>query len=112
MKKVKITFVVPENLQNELRTAVIKAGYGLRGKSRWVSEAIEALLVTNNYPELVNINEIMHGFEKVETIVIDYSLKVKLDKAIIEIRQSYPILEGVQSNLVRTAILQKLLRTS
>jgi len=47
--KAKITFVVPENLQKELRACMIKEGYGLRDKSKWVAEAIEKLLLLNNF---------------------------------------------------------------
>lgn len=109
-KKFKITLVVPTNLQNDLRERIIKDGYGLRGKSKWVSEAIDRLLNCENFPELVRINDEMHGFEKAETIVIEYPLKVRLDNAIITIRQEFLTLEGIKSRIVRTAILQRLLR--
>lgn len=110
MEKAKITFVVPEILQNELRERVTHDGYGLRGKSKWVSEAIESLLALNNFAMLVQYSEEMNGFEKVETIVITTQLKQQLDNAIIEARRQYPTLEGVQSSIVRTAIMQRFLR--
>lgn len=109
--KIKVTFVVPQTLQQELREKIIKESYGLRGKSKWVGEAIESLLQIRNFPQLVSYNEEMHGFEKVETVVIDLILKRKLEQAIIAIRKEFPTLEGVQSNIIRTAILQRLLRS-
>lgn len=108
--KSKITFVVPESLQSEMRESVIKQGYGLRGKSIWICEAIEALLKLNNYPELVNYSSELKGFEKAETVVMPREFKKQMDNAAMEVRKHYPLLEGVQSSLVRTAIMQRLLR--
>jgi hypothetical protein len=111
MNKTKITFYVPEILQHELQARVIKEGYGLRGKSRWVSEAISRLLIINNFPELVNYSDSMGGFEKAETIVIDQATQHALENAIIQIRKNFPLLEGVKSRIIRTALLQRLLRS-
>ena len=110
VSKVKITFVVHESLQKELRERIINEDYGLRGKSKWVVEAIKMLLSMKNFPELVKFGNELSGFEKVETIVVDTGLKNQLNNAIIEIRKEFPALEGVQSRIVRTAILQRLIR--
>ena len=109
--KSKVTFAVPLSLKNEIREHVIKEGYGLRGKSKWVSEAVNNLLSLNDYPELVSYNDEMHGFDEIETIVLEYKLKLDLDKAILQIRKEYPTLEGVKSRIMRTAIMQKILRS-
>ena len=111
MLKTKITFVVPTALQAELRERVTRDGYGLRGKSLWVSEAIQALLDLPNFANLVYYSGEMQGFEKVETVVIEPSLKKHLDEAMVVVRKQYPTLEGVQSSIVRTAIMQRLLRS-
>lgn len=108
--KVKITFVLPTTLQGDLKQQVIKDGYDMKGKSRWVSEAIESLLITQSFPDLVKINDAMKGFEKLESIVISRELKKQLDAAIINVRKVYPEIDGVQSRIVRTAIVQRLLR--
>lgn len=107
--KTKIAFVLPTALQHDLKQTMLRDGYDLKGKSRWVTEAITALLMLNNYPELVKLNDEMKGFEKLESVVITRALKRQLGQAIIQIRKSYPDLEGVQSRIVRTAIVQRLL---
>ena len=112
MLKTKITFVVPAALQTELRERIIRDGYGLRGKSRWVTEAIQALLVLPDFVSLVQYSEEMHGFEKVETVVVTLDLKKQLDEAVLTLRRQHPAAEGVQSSMVRTAIMQRLLRTA
>lgn len=111
MKTIKITFVLNENLQKDLRHQVISDGYGMRGKSKWVAEAIENLLSLESYTQFVSYNDEMIGFEKVETIVLTKEIKSIVDKAMIEVRKQYPLLEGVQSRIVRTSILQRLLRS-
>lgn len=108
-KKVKITFVIPAGLQKDLKEKVVLDGYNLKEKSQWVSEAVEQLLTINSYIDLVKVNDQMHGFEKSESVLVDRKLKAKLEESIITIRRQYPEIEGVQSRIMRTAILQRLL---
>lgn len=107
--KVKIAFVLPEALQRDLKEKMTKDGYDLKGKSRWVSEAIESLFGFSNYIDLVKLNDEMSGFEKTESVLVERSLKQQINDAVIGIRQKYPTIEGVQSRILRTAIVQRLL---
>jgi hypothetical protein len=109
--KAKITFVLPDVLQKECREQIIKDGYDMRGKSRWITEAIEFLLKMSNYPELVHLSNQMKGFEKMESVVMSRDLKNYLDNTVIEIRKMYPAMEGVLSGILRTAIVQRILRS-
>lgn len=110
-EQIKLSFVVPESLQQELRENMVREGYGLRGKSRWVSEAIVDLLAMPQFIDYVSYNDELKGFEKVETVVIDKSIKKSLDLAVVDIRKCHPTIEGVQSRIIRTAIIQRLLRS-
>jgi len=107
--KVKLSFVLPITLQQELKEKVIKDGYDMKGKSQWIAEAIKKLLASENFPEFVMINDEMKGFEKFESVVIPRELKKQLDEAVINVRKVYPAIEGVQSRILRTAIVQRLL---
>jgi hypothetical protein len=107
--KVKITFVLPETLQKDLKEHVVKDGYDLKGKSRWVTEAIASLLAVKSFPDYVKLNDEMQGFGKLESVVVARTLKKQLEDAVIHIRKQYPAIEGVQSRIVRTAIVQRLL---
>lgn len=107
--KVKITFVLPAALQQDMKEKMIREGYDLKGKSRWVSEAIESLLEMKSFPELVRLNDEMSGFGKMESVLISRDLKLRLEAAIRTVREKYLMLEGVQSRLMRTAIMQRLL---
>lgn len=109
MKKVKISFVIPESLQKELKERIVLDGYSLKGKSQWVAEAVERLLKFNNYVDLVKVNDVMQGFEKFESVLVDLKLKLQLAESVIHIRRKYPEIDGVQSRIMRTAILQRLI---
>ena len=107
--KVEISFVLPERLQKDLRERIVLDGYSLKGKSQWVAEAIEQLFMLEDFMDLVKVNDVMHGFEKFESVLIDRKLKIQLDDSVIRVRKRYPEVEGVQSRIMRTAILQRLL---
>ncbi len=109
-KKVRLSYCIPEGVLIDIRERMVSEGYDLKGKSKWISEAVNELLATDNFSELVNINDQMQNFGKLDSISIDQELKTKLDNAIIEIRRNFPSIEGVQSKILRTAIVQRLLR--
>jgi hypothetical protein len=109
-KKIRLSYCLPEGILVDIKNAMVQQGYDLRGKSKWISEAIHQLLAMPNYSDLVMINDQMDGFEKMDSVSIDVDLKEKLDKAILVIRTQFPIIEGVQSKILRTAIVQRLLR--
>lgn len=109
MSKVKISFVIPSILKKDLQTRMVQDGYDLKEKSRWIIEAVEQLFEMKTYADLVKINDEMTRFEKRESVVVSRDLKSRLNNAIIHIRKIYPSLEGVQSRILRTAIVQRLL---
>lgn len=109
-KKIRISYCLPEAILVDVKSAMMSQGYDLKGKSKWITEAIHQLLSLPNYSDLVMINDQMDGFGKMDSISLDVTLKEKLDVAILEIRKRHPIIEGVQSKILRTAIVQRLLR--
>ncbi len=107
--KVKISFVLPEGLHKDLRERMVFDGYSLKGKSQWVAEAVERLFQLDDFMDLVKVNDVMQGFEKFESVLVDKKLKMQLDDSVIQVRKRYPEIDGVQSRIMRTAILQRLL---
>lgn len=110
--KIKTTIRLPLTTQKEMVQAIINGGYGMRGKSKWVMEAIDQLLSRGNYQELVDIGDEISSLVAVESIYLTPEIKEKLDDALIAIRKIYPTMEGVQSCIIRTSILQRILRGS
>jgi hypothetical protein len=109
-KKVRLSYCLSEAILFDVKGAMMHQGYDLKGKSKWISEAVYQLLAMPNYSDLVMINNQMDGFEKLDSISIDLDLKEKVDESVLEIRKQFPMIEGVQSKILRTAIVQRLLR--
>ena len=108
-KKIRVSYFLPEAILLDVKEMMMKEGYDLKGKSKWVSEAVYDLLLFQNFCELVMINDQMEGFAKLDSISIEPDLKNKLDAMVIHIRKQFPSIEGVQSKILRTAIVQRLL---
>jgi len=101
-----------KQLHYKIQQGVINDGYGMRGKSKWIIEAIEKLLELPDYPDLVDIAGDMDQLSEMISIRLSEQLVSKLDQAIIQVRRHYPAMEGVKSNLIRASIVQRLLRSS
>lgn len=99
-----------KKLHFTMQQRIISDGYGMRGKSKWIVEAIESFLMLDDYPSLVDIAGDMDQLSEVISIRLPSALMSKMDKATIEIRRHYPAMEGVKSNLIRASIMQRLIR--
>jgi metal-responsive CopG/Arc/MetJ family transcriptional regulator len=109
--KIMTSIKLPKKLHYKLQQRVISDGYGMRGKSIWIIEAIESLLQLPDYPELVDIADDMdEQLTEMVSIRLPESLVNTLEKAIIQVRRHYPAMEGVKSNAIRASIMQRLLR--
>jgi len=101
---------VQDKLHQKLQQRIINDGYGMRGKSKWIAEAIESFLDLPDYPTFADIAGDMHHSKELISIRLSDHLMTKLERAIIETRRHYPGMEGVKSNLIRASILQRLIR--
>lgn len=93
-----------------MQQQIISDGYGMRGKSKWIIEAIESFLKLPDYPCFTDIADDMHQLTDVISIRLPYDLLSLIDRAVIEVRRHYPIMEGVKSNMIRASIMQRLIR--
>lgn len=109
-KSLTTTAKLPKLIQQVMLERVVKDGYGLKGKSRWIGESIERFLQLPNYPELVDIADEMQEMTDVASISLSTELLKKLDHAVIQVRTQYPAMEGVKSKIIRASIMQRLLR--
>jgi len=108
VKKKRISVILPTNAIKEIRERMLKEGYSLREKSKWISEAIEDFLQLKEYHSLVEMAELVDDLAKTETIYISEELEDQLEEAIIEVRKKHLALEGVKSLVVRASIVRRL----
>ena len=110
MKTTMTSIKLQKKLHHKLQQAVINDEYGMRGKNRWIIEAIEAFLALPDYPNLVDIANYSDQLTEIISLRFPDSLLRKLDEAVIHVRRHYPAMEGVKSNLIRASIFQRLIR--
>lgn len=110
-KTKKITVRFSNKLKQAMEKSIIENGYGMHGKSKWVSEAITVFASLSNLNEFIeegeNINQGM--LEKVEAFYLSSSTMLILKELMMKARQYNPLLEGVQSSIVRASVINKLI---
>ncbi len=109
-KKLMTSIKLQKKLHHRLQQRIIEDGYGMRGKSKWIIESIEALLELSDYPTLVDIAEDMDQLSDMVSIRVPEMLMLRIEQAVVRVRKEYPTIEGVKSNLIRASIIQRLLR--
>jgi hypothetical protein len=112
IKKIMTSIKVQKVLHHKMQQQIISDGYGMRGKSKWIIEAVEDLLLLPDYPSLVDIAVDMDHLSEIVSIRLPEALMLKIDDAIISVRRKYPAMEAVKSNLIRASIMQRLIRGS
>lgn len=110
MNKVVTSVKLPATLEQAMLRQIIEDGYGMRGKSRWITEAIQRFLALPGFFEMVNIATDLQQLNKVISIRLPANLVTAVEEALVEVRQHYPEMEGVKSNIIRASIMQRLLR--
>ena len=113
-KTKKITVRFSHKLKQAMEKEIIENGYGMHGKSRWVSEAIISLSNITNLNELIedgeNINQGTLGI--VEAFYIPESTFRILRRLMLNARKHNPLLEGVQSSIIRASVINKLIHVN
>lgn len=110
-KTKKITVRFSKRLRSEMQAALIKSGYGLHGKSRWLKETVVNFLKLRDFVEYVE-----HGIginqaelSEVEAFYLDTDTIQMLKDAYVKVRVQYPLFEGIQSALIRAAVVNNLM---
>lgn len=101
---------LPEALYHQVTAKVIADGYGMRGRSKWIVDAIRALLVLPEFEQYVEIASDLMRCTRLVSIRMPEDLGLKLEKEVVRIRKIYPEIEAIKSNIVRASIFQSLIR--
>ena len=110
-KTINSSVKISSNLNQQMSIQVIKDGFGMRGKNKWVVEAIENFLKLDDYVDLVELASDVEDLSSTISLRLPLVLVEKIDKAILQIRKKYPLIEGVQSHIIRASMLQKIIRS-
>lgn len=99
---------MPLTLKTMLRQAVADDGYGGKGKSRWVREALTQLF--EHDPDLMNVGvgDDLEVNDAEDAFFLNMENGLAIDAAVEVIRSQYPRAEGIQSAIVRAAVRHRL----
>ena len=99
---------MPLNLKTTLRQVVADDGYGGKGKSRWVREALTQLF--KHDPDLMNVGvgDDLEVNDAEDAFFLSMENGLAIDAAVEIIRSQYPRAEGVQSAIIRAAVRYRL----
>jgi hypothetical protein len=103
----KTTYRLPSALRNAMRSAALNQ-YGPKGKSRWVREAIQELLKADPALRSVGVSDDLMQHDALEVVSLADDLKERIEGAMTTLRRQDPLMKGVQSVIIRSAIRRKL----
>ena len=111
MEKPKITSIkLQKQLHFKMQQRIINDGYGMRGKTKWIIEAIEKFLTIPDFLDFVDIADEASHLEENLSLRLPEETFNKLENALLKVRTSFPMMEGVKSKLVRASITQRIVR--
>jgi hypothetical protein len=103
----KTTYRLPSTLRDSMRLAA-KERYGIKGKSRWVREAIDELLQEDPALRSVGLAEDLMHHDALDVVNLGDELRERIEAAMTVLRRQDPLMKGVQSVIIRAAIRRRL----
>ena len=102
----KTTYRLPSKLRNEMWACLKYEGYSSRSKSRWVREALVEYLDKDKDRGFtrVGLSDDIEPNVTVEVIYLNDELFKRIKEATTIIRKQTPLIEGVQSAIIRAAV--------
>lgn len=76
----RIPFRLPKHLKRQLQRSMVDDGYGLKGKSRWIIEAIESLFTDPSWLSQVLDGDIIEGHEATEDAYLPIEIYEKTER--------------------------------
>jgi len=106
--KKRLNVRVPINMVPEIEKKMKKVGLNTKQRSSWISEAIVSLEKQESYTVYISEEWIIPG----QNVLLQVSLDIEAQKALenmIATAKKELFSEDLQSSIIRTAILQKLI---
>lgn len=110
MQKFRTTVMLPSEVRKEMLKSIINFQYGLRGKSKWICEAVDNLIAMPNFLDYVSLSDDIDNLTEAEVFQIPIDIRGRLDTAVLDVRQNLPKVNAVQSCIIRAGIIQRILR--
>jgi len=101
----RVNIRMPSALRERMRVRVQNDQYGPRGKSRWIREALVAMLEDDPQMLMVAVGDELDGVNDTrELITLPTDLKDKLETAVFRLRTRGAFTDAAEAVLLRSAI--------
>ncbi|MEA3413568.1 MAG: hypothetical protein U9R74_18855 [Pseudomonadota bacterium] len=98
------TVRLPHRLKQDMVRRMVDDDYGLRGKSRWICEAVEQLLGRTGWTDEMLGDYLLESDDTDVVTLTPHAVEI-INRAIPAAIEEYPVLKGgAQSAIIRTAI--------
>lgn len=104
----RITVSVSEELNHQITLAAVKEGYGMKGKSHWVNEAIKGFLDDPGWIDHLEADRTA-GKDKPITLVISADVEPLMAEGVRKLVGASPLARHPQNQIVRGAMVWRLL---
>jgi hypothetical protein len=104
----KITVKLPSSLKLSLPVQILKDGYNMRQKSKWVVEAINELLSRNGW-EGALLSELMVTPNTQDVFSVPEIVVNKINQEVHRVALLNPSLNASKSSIIRAAINRRML---
>lgn len=111
-RKKTTSFKLSKQIEQKMLETLVFAGYGLRGKSKWI---VDSLMHFVSQPvefciDTIGIADELGELERTVSFRPTEELDIKINELIVKIRLKHPMIEGLKSKIIRAAICQGILR--
>ena len=109
------SFKIPASMELEMNKKIVSDGYGLRGKSKWISDVLCKFLMCGDDAfvlDCIGYSEELERLDKTVSVRLSPMAESSLNEWVVKSRMQMPTLEGVKSKIIRTAIIHGLLGSS
>lgn len=106
------SFKIPSDIELQMNQKLVSDGYGLRGKSKWICDAITKLLTYSDEEFVIDCIEYADEFGNLDKSVSfrpTEEVEDLLSEWVIKARRKMPDLEGVRSKIIRCCVMQSML---
>lgn len=109
--KMKSTYLISEELKEKLKVILESSSeYGIRKKSKWIREALIMLYENDKKLNYIGVGSKLDKSFVRDSITLDDESKSVLKKISTKVRRQQPLKEGVQSEIIRSAIRYRIVK--
>lgn len=109
-KKYRTSLRLPKSVIEKIAESMEKHGYGSKKRSKWICEALEVLVATEDYCDLIAEEFMDKGGNELIPVTLDEKSNGFLTVATDSYTHKYNVDVVDQSVILRTAIVQRLIK--